>query len=294
MKRGFQNGSKLYQQRAKLALPLLVARAKAHSTFTYGQLARQIGMPNPRNLNHVLGAIGHELQGLSREWKEEVPPIQCIVINKTKKTPGRGIGFYMPVAQFKQLTPLAKKQVLQMLHIRIWDYQKWDTVLKHFRLTAASPDKEIEEITQKARYGKAGGEGDDHRLLKEYIAKSPYVLGLPKASAMIEYGFPSGDEIDVMFKYQDQWTGVEVKGAASEDADILRGIFQCVKYQALIEADQKLQHLTVNSRVILVLGGTLPASLRDLVELLEIDIRDGIGIPKSFTLNQTAKAASAR
>lgn len=294
MKRGFQNGSKLYQQRAKLALPLLVARAKAHSTFTYGQLARQIGMPNPRNLNHVLGAIGRELQGLSREWKEEVPPIQCIVINKTKKTPGRGIGFHMPVAQFKQLPPLAKKRVLQMLHSRIWDYQKWETVLKYFRLTWAAPDKEIEEIAQKARYGKAGGEGDEHRLLKEYIAKSPYVLGLPKTGAMIEYAFPSGDEIDVMFKYQDQWIGVEVKGAASEDVDIMRGIFQCVKYQALIEADQKFQKQTVNGRVMLVLGGRLPVSLRDLVELLEIDIREGIGIPTGFTFHQTAKAASAR
>lgn len=111
---------------------------------------------------------------------------------------------------------------------------------------------------------------------------------------MIEYAFPSGDEIDVMFKYQDQWIGVEVKGAASEDVDIMRGIFQCVKYQALIEADQKFQKQTVNGRVMLVLGGRLPVSLRDLVELLEIDIREGIGIPTGFTFHQTAKAASAR
>ncbi|MGD0326038.1 MAG: hypothetical protein ABSD45_20125 [Terriglobia bacterium] len=93
MERGFGDGLRLYQRRAKQALPLLVGRAKAGRTVTYGQLARELKMPHPLNLNHVLGAVGRELQALGRKWKENVPPIECLVISKANKTPGRGIGF---------------------------------------------------------------------------------------------------------------------------------------------------------------------------------------------------------
>lgn len=79
MAKGFGDGSKLYQQRAKQALPLLVAQAKAGNTITYGLLAREMEMPNPRNLNHVLGAVGDELENLSRRWKETIPAINCLV-----------------------------------------------------------------------------------------------------------------------------------------------------------------------------------------------------------------------
>ena len=61
MAQGFRDGSKLFRKRAKQALPLLVAQAKAENTITYGLLAREMENPNPRNLNYVLGALGHEL-----------------------------------------------------------------------------------------------------------------------------------------------------------------------------------------------------------------------------------------
>lgn len=44
-------GSKLYQQRAQKALPILVRQAKARQSIYYSQLAQELGMPNPRNLN---------------------------------------------------------------------------------------------------------------------------------------------------------------------------------------------------------------------------------------------------
>jgi alkylated DNA nucleotide flippase Atl1 len=48
------NGEKLYQKRAKTALPYLVRQAKAGQKIYYSDLAKEIGMPNPRNLNYVL------------------------------------------------------------------------------------------------------------------------------------------------------------------------------------------------------------------------------------------------
>src|SRR5271165_3268611 len=91
--KGFGDESKKYQKWARQALPVLVAQAKARNTITYGQLALQLKMSNPRNLNVVLGAVGSELNNLSHEWKQEIPPLTCLVVDKQLKTPQRGIGF---------------------------------------------------------------------------------------------------------------------------------------------------------------------------------------------------------
>ncbi len=47
-------GDKLYQLRARVALPILVRQATAQQKITYGDLAEEIGIPNARNLNYVL------------------------------------------------------------------------------------------------------------------------------------------------------------------------------------------------------------------------------------------------
>ncbi len=49
-------------------------------------------MPNPRNLNYVLGSIGQSLERLSKAWKTKVPPIQCLVVNKSTGLPPFGGG----------------------------------------------------------------------------------------------------------------------------------------------------------------------------------------------------------
>lgn len=279
MGNGFGDGSKLYQQRAKNALPLLVAQAKAGNTITYGQLAREMDMPNPRNLNNVLGAVGDELKALSRTWGEEVPPITCLVLNKVKKSPQRGIGFHMPVEEFKKLPRASQNAILHELDRDIWAYPRWDDVLRHFRLAPAVPAKspQLEAIANKAKHGKGGGETEDHRALKIYVKENPHVIGLPRnLKGETEFPFISADRIDVLFKSRSTWIGVEVKGVRSDDADIMRGIFQCVKYKALIEAAQRYEQVEIDSRVILVLGAKLPDVLRRIVGLLKIELKEQI------------------
>ena len=61
-------GEKLYQKRARKALPILVRQALAHQPIFYSDLANELDMPNPRNLNYVLGSIGQTLQEISDEW----------------------------------------------------------------------------------------------------------------------------------------------------------------------------------------------------------------------------------
>ncbi len=47
-------------------------------------------MPNPRDLNYVLGSMGQTLQDLEQQRGEEIPPIQCM--GATSKTAFRAKG----------------------------------------------------------------------------------------------------------------------------------------------------------------------------------------------------------
>lgn len=99
-----------------------------------------------------------------------------------------------------------------------------------------------------------------------------------------EYCFPSADRIDVVFRdgNSERWVGVEVKGPSSDDADILRGLFQCVKYAALREAELKSVPKKGSTRVVLVLSKTLPQSLKVIKNLLGVEVVESIVVPPSF------------
>jgi hypothetical protein len=283
---GFGDESKLYQRRARQALPLLVAHAKAKTTVTYGQFSREMKMLNPRNLNWVLGALGSELKILEKKWNEKIPPLNCLVLNKYDGTPQHGIEFYMPLEEFENLTPAKKKLTVQLVMSDIWEFQKWDEVLRNFGLEPIIPSDStvLQELAKEIRYGRGGGESEEHRRLKEYVKGNPGAVGLGKPIfGKTEYCFHSMDEIDVLFCFASAWVGIEVKGKDSDDADIMRGIFQCIKYQALIEATQRYEQAKVNGRVLLALGGKLSHELRQLTGILHIDVVEGIQIPDTFS-----------
>ena len=91
-------GDKLYHKCAREALPLLVRQAKAGEPITYESLAKKLSMPNARNLNYPLGYIGTSLQRLGEEWKQHIPQIQTLVVNKNTRLPGLGIGEFLDVS----------------------------------------------------------------------------------------------------------------------------------------------------------------------------------------------------
>jgi len=76
----------------------------------------------------------------------------------------------------------------------------------------------------------------------------------------------------VVFKNDERYTAVEVKSIISNDKDLNRGIFQCVKYQALLRAEQVAESLLPTARAILVVERKLPAPLKSLAALLKIKV----------------------
>ncbi len=266
------SGDELYQKRARKALPLLVRQAQAQSKIYYSDLAPKLGMTNSRNLNYVLGYIGQALESLSREygWKR-IPPIQCLVVNKKTGLPGEGIWWFKWEDDFRKW-PRGKQRALVEAELQeIFSYPKWLEVLKTLGLYMDYAD-----VLSQAVSIRRGGESERHLKLKEYTRAHPEILQVA-ADAKVEkdeFLLTSGDSLDVLFRNDDDWIAVEVKSAISSPLDIYRGMFQCVKYQAVIEAYQITHNLPRSVRVILVLEGLFPTEFDDIKQKLGIEVID--------------------
>lgn len=269
-------GDKLYQQRAREALPLLVRQAVVGETIFYSQLASEMNMPNARNLNFVLGCIGNTLIKLGKTHDLEIPPIQCLVVNKDTGMPGEGVGLFISGGDFRALNTKQKKVVVQSQLAKIYAFPDWFQILK---LLGLRVPKFLEIPLTNIRNG--GGEGERHKALKRYVAENPTIIGLSHAwpVGQEEFFLPSGDSVDVMFTWKKQLVAVEVKSKISNTEDLIRGMFQCIKYQSVTEAMLSIQGQPQNVRTILVLESKLPPSLRKVQHMLGIEIIDDVGLP---------------
>ena len=270
-------GDKLYQERARAALPLLVRQAAAAKPIFYSALAVELGMPNPRNLNYVLGSIGQAMVRLSKQWKTKVPPIQCLVVNKATGIPGEGIGWFLISKEdFGKLPLRRRREIVQAELQHIYAYPHWDDVLAKLDLEPAATD--FTDEVAKASSGIGGGESPEHKHLKEFVARNPTAIGLSKSMSrgQTEYRLPSGDCLDVSFRSRKSWVAVEVKSRVSDGADLVRGIFQCVKYQAILDAVILSESKEIDAQAVLVLEDKLPESLQPLCNLLGVDVVDEV------------------
>lgn len=271
-------GDKLYQKRGRQALPLLIRQAQAEEPITYENLASELKMPNPRNLNYVLGSIGQALNNLSESWGEGVPPLQCLVVNKNNGLPGEGIGWFIrDLADYNKFSRRQKRQIIDTELTKIYGYTKWPKVLKEFGLKPTQQD--FTSFNKKASVGgRGGGESKAHLELKKYVSKHPHSIGLSSnlATGDIEHNLPSGDIIDVFFENKKEHIGVEVKSTNSDIADITRGLYQCIKYQAVLEARLAATGKPQNVRTLLVLGGSFPFELLPLKNILGVELAENI------------------
>lgn len=265
-------GDKLYQERARAAFPLLVRQAEAASPIFYSSLARELDMPNPRNLNYVLGCIGQTIEQLSKRKKERVPPIQCLVVNKATGLPGEGIGWFLvKKEEFSELPLKRRREIVQAELQHIYAYPYWRQILAELELEPV--DFDFSPLVRSASTFRGGGESPEHRALKEFVAANPTAIGLPATTppGAVECPLASGDCLDVFFRTRSLSIAAEIKSARSTVGDLTRGVFQCVKYRAVLEATLVSEGRPPNARAILVLGGKMPPELLALANLLGVE-----------------------
>jgi len=112
-------------------------------------------------------------------------------------------------------------------------------------------------LAAQRKYG-PGGEGPDHRRLKNWIAKHPEALHINDvAKVKEEYPFVSGDRADIVFTHTSgASTVIEI-----ETTTPYPGAHQAIKYRALLCAEKGLPLNAENTTTMLV-AWSIPLEVR--------------------------------
>jgi hypothetical protein len=164
-------------------------------------------------------------------------------------------------------------------HLKILQFgSRWNDVLEALGLERIA-DEGSGAAGSKGGGGWAGGESEAHKSLKMFVKANPGMFGAATDSeAFDEYALRSGDEIDVFFKSERLWIGVEVKSSVSKDneLDLERGIYQVIKYRAVLEAQARADNAMAppTVKVFLALECELPSRLVALAKALAVEVRE--------------------
>ena len=132
-----------------------------------------------------------------------------------------------------------------------------------WKLTGSRNLSRKESIRKK--YG-AGGEGVEHKGLKEWIANNPSSLGIRNVRATeVEHSYLSGDRVDILFELKTN-TDVVVE---IETTDPLPGCHQAIKYRALRCAERDLP-LTSNQVQAIIVAWEIPTHVIEFCEKYNI------------------------
>ena len=263
-------------------------------TLTYEDLAKLIhrlnrhGQPAARGMGqHVLGRMGEWLQGLSAQWGEPIPYIQTIVVLKSGSTrglPDVGIEGLWP--GYSAMTRSEKEAKLGAEYQRILQFgSRWNYVLTRLGFETVVVDGP--PVGAGGVRGQ-GGESAEHKALKRFVLENPKLVGAGTDWVGVEeYPLKSFDEIDVLFRSATRCIGVEVKSVVSDRSpqDYERGIYQVVKYKALLraharaEAGSKEQVIPGTIDVFLVLQSKMPEQYIEVAKELGVTYFENVTVP---------------
>lgn len=250
-------------------LPILVDWAKhGYTDRTYSDLNKQIGYKDGRNtsIGHQLGCLSTILEKLSIVTGIDIPTLNGLVCNATTGLPSDGFEFVKE--SYKGMSLEEKAKYVRQLNSEAINYKNWDWVLAQLGLKPAISVADEEAIRSGKCHG-YGGEGAEHKALKEYVAKHPELIGA-KEIGTNEHILLSADRLDVWFPTSK--IAVEVKPLSSPDEDILRGLFQCVKYKAILDAESAIHGEMSDAKVFLIIAGSLSQSNQEIQRTLGINV----------------------
>ncbi len=265
---------------ALMMIPVLIrwAQTSWDKPHYYGDLSDAVGYGSSQ-IGDVLGEIHDILDEVSKNAGREIPPLNALVQNKATKLPSDGFDYVVP--KYSKLSAASKAGEVAKLNLKAHKYN-WKWVLKALDLEPAIifTKKEVKALEKKTDAGHGGGEGTEHKKLKEYIAKHPELVGVKNVVFdENEHPLMSGDSLDVYFKLKNgNRVAVEVKPSTAPDDDVTRGIFQCVKYKAVMDATRVVDYGRYSNETLLVIAGTISEKNKRLAKDLGIKYLDEFNI----------------
>ena len=265
--------SKKTQDNVRKMIPHMIHWAQNGQTDkTYRDLIHALGYNRWSGIGWALGSVEDVMQELRDASGENIPTLNALCQNSQTKLPSYGLEYVYP--SYSKMTLVEKRKFIKGINQEAVEYEHWDEVLDALGIEPVKglSEDEWKEIL-KPVHG-TGGEGKAHKELKEYVKANPHVLGLKNVEvAETEYSLPSGDKLDIYFVLKDgSRIAVEIKPSTSPDSDVSRGIFQCVKYEATMNAMRKLDCKKYPVRALLVVGSEISSLNKTVADQLKVQI----------------------
>lgn len=265
----------------RLIIPILIRWAKQGQTKkTYNHLIKELGY-------NIFSGIGRQLGNVDQVFKrfrvesgdKTIPMLNTLVKDKNTMLPSEGFSIVYP--NYETMTNEEKKLLVIGLDTQATEYQNWEWVLTSLELMPSVIDTAASETAiRSGKFNGTGGEGENHKKLKEYVYNYPESVGIKNVKDReMEYNLLSGDRVDILFVLNDgAKIAVEIKPSTSPEADVLRGLYQCVKYKSIMDAEDKVHGNKANNSTILVIGGELSSENRKVREILGINVKEKVEI----------------
>lgn len=271
-------------------MPILLWCAKNGRKITYGQLAEEIELRHGEERKSwtplyglVAGKLGNITDAIGEQWGEAVPPINALIVNKATQLPSSGVDawleHYLYITTEEHVTEETRDAVAEMVIDQVCEYNRWDEVaaqlgIKRLPKVQVLADEDLEPIIlpRPVVIRGGGGESEQHRRLKEWVAAHPErfaAYGSFRRGEM-EVLLHSGDEVDVLFVGRSTCLAVEVKASNAPDSELRRGLFQCVKYKAVLRATRLVEGDSPAVQSVLVTDRHLPQDLAKIARRLGV------------------------
>ena len=268
------------KQRAAPALAQWLIREARHgSSITYGQVARrleeEIGFGNIFPPSRIGIPAGH-LMDLILEVDPGCPLLNVLLVRQEDRVPSDGAGGYMAAylrqpelaePGYRDNHPAGWRAASEAVAADVYAFAEWDQVYEqafgHPLPPAADPKGRDSDGIAHGRYG----EGPNHEALRLWVQNNPGAIdpAYEDFRAETEVLLDSADRVDVVLYGPNETIAVEVKSSDSNETDLRRGVFQCIKYRAVMEAMDIRSGLEVTA--ILVTQEDLPGDLAALARL---------------------------
>ena len=231
---------------------LLIDAAKRRSFITYGEakqlLETEAGFDTI--FTPMVGFPAGVLNDRFLATRRDCPPLSILLVGQKDHLPGVGAGNFMAKhlqwnelsnRDFKVNRPEEWRSACDRIATDIYKFRDWEQVyrkafgefLPTFPSSRSTKSKEKDGVKYKRK-----GEGKNHKDLRLWVKCNPGKINSTYASfdTETEFRLDSGDRVDVVYFGQDLTVAIEVKSKDSDDSDIRRGVFQCIKYRAVLQA----------------------------------------------------------